>query len=144
MSVPEFATIAMMEARFDQRELIELTNQSGGNSIDEARLNQAIKRANSEVLSAIAAKYDVAAGLTSEAMDRLADIACDLARYYLVRETPTDGVKDRFTIARADLRDLRDGKTKLDTGSQQIAARPEGVLVSVPDRIFGRAQMGGF
>lgn len=144
MSVPDFATIADMEARFDRAELVQLTNQDGEDSVDEARLNQALKRANNEVLSHIAAKYDVAAGLVQTALDRLCDIACDLARYYLYRETPTDGVKDRYQTARADLRDLRDGKTKLDSGSHEITARPEGVLVTAPTKIFDRNSMGGF
>lgn len=144
MTIPEFVTIADMEARFDRAELVQLTNQDGTDGIDAARLNQALKRANNEVLSHVAAKYDVAAGLAQVAIDRLCDIAADLARFYLYRETPSDGVKDRYQAARSDLRDLRDGKTKLDTGSQQIAARPEGVLVSAPERVFGRDSMGGF
>jgi phage gp36-like protein len=144
MTIPEFATIADMEARFDRDELVHLTNQSGDDGIDAARLNQQLKRANNEVLSHIAAKYDVGAGLDQVAIDRLCDIACDLARYYLYRETPADGVKDRYQMARADLRDLRDGKTKLDTGSQEVTARPEGVLISAPDKIFGRDSMSGF
>lgn len=139
-----FATIADMEARFDRAELVQLTNQDGDDAIDAGRLNQALDRASNEVLGHVSAKYDVAAGLLPTALDRLRDITCDLARYYLYRETPTDGIKDRFKQARADLADIRDGKTRLDSGSHEVAARPEGVLVSAPERQFGRDAMKGF
>jgi phage gp36-like protein len=144
VSVPPFATIADLESRFDRRELVELSNQEGEDSIDAGRVNQALDRASNEVLSHVAAKYDVAAGLIQTALDRLRDITCDLARYYLYRETPPDGVKDRFKQARADLMDIRDGKTRLDTGSHEVTARPEGVLVTAPERVFGRDALRGY
>lgn len=143
-SVPPFATIADMESRFDAAELVQLTNQNGEDTIDAGRLNQVIDRASNEVLGYVAGKYDVGAGLAETALARLRDITCDMARYYLYRETPPDGVKDRFKQARADLSDIASGKAKLDSGSHEVAARPEGVLVSAPDRIFGRDQMEGF
>jgi phage gp36-like protein len=142
--VPLFASIADMEARFDRVELVQLTNQSGDDSLDQARLTQALKRASNEILSYIAAKYDVAAGLSEAAEERLRDLCCDLAFYYLFRETPKDGVKDRYKAALAALDGLAKGITKLDTGSQEITARPEGVLVSVPERVLGREALEGF
>lgn len=144
MPVQPFASVADMEARFDRAELVQLTNQSNSDSIDQPRLVTEIMRASTEIVSAIAAKYDVAAGLGDMALARLKDLCCDLARYYLYRETAPEGVKERYKAARTDLADLAAGRTKLDAGSQTIAARPEGVLVQVPDRIFGREAMGGF
>lgn len=144
-AVPPFASIADMEARFDRRDLVELTNQDGTDSIDASRVTLALGRAQTEIVTAVAAKYDLAAtALTTPALERLRDIACDLARYYLYRDTAPDGVKDRYQTARADLRDIRDGKTKLDSGSREVTARPEGVMVSVPPRVFGRENMGGY
>lgn len=144
MSVPSFATIADMEARNDREVLVQLTDQAGVGEIDNARLNQALDRASNQVLSYIAAKYDVAAGLAETALDLLRDLTCDLALYFLYRETPPDGVKDRFKFANAELAKLQAGTSKLDTGSHEAAARPEGVLVSAPERMFGRDKMSGF
>ena len=142
MPVPAaFATQADMEARFDRAELVQLTDQANVDAIDSVRMAQALARASGDVLSHLSAKYDASADLGQTALDRLRDIACDLSRFYLHRDTAPDGVTKRFDIAMRALREIRDGTQKLDTGSHKLAARPEGVMVAVPERKFGRDSM---
>lgn len=144
MPLAPFATQADMEARYGTAVLVQLTDEDGADAINPTRLATELAAASRTVVSYITPKYDLEAGLADDALALLADITCALTMHRLYRELPPEKVKDDKTDAMTQLRDIQSGKATLDTGHHAVTARPEGVLVSVPDRVFGRESMGGF
>lgn len=144
MSFPPFATQSDLEARCGVATLIQLTDEDGSGVADAARIERELARASRTVLSYVTPKYDLGAGLSDDALAALSDLTISLAIYALYRELPPEKVKDDRRDAMQQLRDIQAGKATLDTGSHEVAARPEGVLVSVPPRIFGRDSLEGF
>lgn len=144
MSLTPFATQADLELLCGPAELVQLTDDAGAGVADAGRVADALAKASRTVISYITPKYDLAAGLGADALALLGDLTCAIARYSLYRELPPEKVKDDRAAAMAQLRDIQSGKATLDTGHHEVTARPEGVLVSAPTKLFGRDKMGGF
>lgn len=137
-----YATLADMLARYDEADLVQLTDQAGSGTIDEARVATALQDATDEIDGYVAAKYRTG---TPPVPARLVKIACIIARHALFRDTAPDAVVKARDAAIAELRDIARGIIKLDDGSgEQLQTRPGAIVVDRRERIFGRDDMGGY
>ena len=139
--MPIFATIADMQARIAQHDLVQLTDDDATGEMDAARVEQALVQADNEINGYVAAYYKrVDASLPVPPL--LTDLACDLAHYHLFRHgSPTERVQKRYEAAVAKLRDIARGIVKIDQGEKTFEERPAQILVDSSERLFTRNSM---
>jgi len=137
-----FATADDMAARFEARELIELTDDAGTGAIDADRLGQALASANAIVEGYVAATYVLDPGAPPALL--LIDAACDIARFRLYRTTAPEDVATRNNQAIQRLQSIRSGTIKLDQGVEAIAPRGGKVLLQPGQRAMTRDDLAGF
>lgn len=136
-----YATQQDLIDRFGDIELKELADRDGDGIIDAAVLADALADADALIDSYIANRYDLPLATTPA---RLIDVASDIARYKLYKDSPLDAVTDRYKDAMAFLRDVSAGKASLDVGGAEPAAAGDTVQTSGDGRNFTAAKMGGF
>lgn len=134
-----YATLADMLARFDEAELVQLTDEANTGAIDQARVAVALADAATRIDGYVAVKYRAGAPVPL-----LTTIACALARHALYRKAPPEVVVDAQKEALATLRDIAKGVIKLDAGEEALPARDGAILVERPDRVFGRERLSGY
>ncbi len=135
-----YATIADMLARWNEGDLIQLAEADDLDGAG-ARITTALTAASNTIDGYVAVKYRTG---SAPVPPLLADIACDLARFRMFRDNPTEAAEKARDAAMAQLRDIAKGTIKLDDGEQPLAARPGAILVERPERLFGRDSMRGF
>lgn len=140
--MPLFADISAMQARFEEADLIQLTDEAGAGSIDAARIDRALASADALITSYVAARHRDTASLAGNAV--LTDVACDYAFSLLWKSDPPKWVEDRRKLALATLANISAGTQKLDAGEETAAPRPGQILTSGPERKFDRNSLGGF
>lgn len=140
--MPLFANLAQMQARFEERQLIQLTDQAQVGAIDIAKIDQVLISADTLITGYIATRHRDTAALAGHPI--LTDIACDYAMSLLWKSDLPDWVKDRRKDAIAKLDKISAGTIKLDQGEETAAARPGQILTSGPDRQFGRDSLRGY
>lgn len=102
-----YATKSDLEARFGEGELQELeAMQTVGNSIEEA-----LQDASEEIDSYIAVRYVLPLPSTPSTLKR---IACNIARYRLYFQSPTEEVENRYKAEIDFLKRIADGKATLN------------------------------
>lgn len=102
-----YATRNDLEARFGEGELQQLEiMQTVGNSIEEA-----LQDASEEIDSYIAVKYVLPLPSTPSTLKR---IACNIARYRLYFQQPTEEVENRYKAEIDFLKRIADGKATLN------------------------------
>ena len=102
-----YATKSDLEARFGEGELQELeAMQTVGNSIEEA-----LQDASEEIDSYIAIRYVLPLPSTPSTLKR---IACNIARYRLYFQSPTEEVENRYKAEIDFLKRIADGKATLN------------------------------
>lgn len=137
-----YATLADLEARFEERELVQLTDDANTGAIDQARIDQALASASAVVEGYVAATYSLDPDQPVPPL--LVDCACDIARFKLYRSTPPEDVTLRQGQAIRFLEAIRKGTMKLDAGVETLAPRAGKVLTDGGFRRFGRDQMEGW
>ena len=140
--MPLFATLAAMQARFEERDLVQLTDVAGAGVVDAARIDQALVKADAIITGYVAARHADAAGLAGNPM--LADVACDLAFADLWRSEQPEHVKQRRKEAVETLKAISAGSIKLDGGTEEAAPRPGQILTSGPERRLSRDSLAGY
>lgn len=140
--MPLFADLDAMQARFEPRDLLQLTDHEDTGEIVSARIDQAIDSADATIRSHVAARHKDVDTLAGNPV--LTDIACDIAFFRLWRSDPPDWVKERWKAAMRALEAIRDGKTKLDGGTEEAPARPGQILTATDQRRFGRDNLGSY
>lgn len=140
--MPVFADLAAMQARFEERDLLQLTDHDGSGTIDAARIDAVLTSADTLITSYVAARHADTAALAGHRL--LADIACDYAFWLLWRSNPPEWVGERRKAAIRQLEAIAAGTIKLDQGQEQAAPRPGQVLVSSDPQRFGRDKLGAF
>lgn len=142
--MPSYATTSDMLARFDQAELIQLTDDEATGALNVGRLTTALAQADNLIDAAVGAYYrriDAVAPVPP----LLTDLACDIAHFKLYRRaTAPDGVAKAYDKAIQTLRDLAKGVLKLDLGEETFAERDGQVLVQSSERLLSRESMKGF
>lgn len=120
---------AMLD-RFGVEELIQITNRYGGDFIDETTLDLAISDAGAEIDGWLAKRYPLP---LADVPPALALCACNIARYYLYADQPTETVTSRYDNAVKWLRAVALGDAELvsPSGATEETA---GVAEFVPGR----------
>jgi phage gp36-like protein len=117
--------------RFDEEELIQLTDNANLGAIDDDVINAAITDAEAEINSYLTA-YLLPLAIIPFNFTR---IASDLARYYLYEDAPTDTVIKRYDDAIRYLLLIAKGTILLDTGAAIDTAGH--VVIESSDNVFG-------
>ncbi len=139
--MPSYASLDDLRARFSERELIQLTDDTNVDEIDQVRIEQALTSATGIIDSYLAARYALPLARVPEV---LVDIACDIARHKLYRDTPPDGVKSNSDRAIRALEQISKGIMKIDAGAPEQTARDGAVLIGEGDALFTRDKLRGF
>lgn len=136
-----YATLADMLDRFEQAELVQLTDEAGAGEIDEAKVAMALGSAAGKIDGYVAARHKLP---LSTVPPILVDIACDLARFRLWKNTAPEAVAKAATAATQMLRDISAGTIRLDQGVETEAERPGAIVINDPGRVFSRDTLKGF
>ena len=140
--MPRYASLADMKARFEDSDLVQLTDEAGTGAIDEARIDRALGKAAALITGKVAVRHANADAFAAHPL--LADLACDLAFADLWRGDLPDWVKERAKSARAQLGDIAAGTLKLDEGVETEAPRPGAIIVDGPPKKFDRQSLDSF
>ena len=140
--MPVFADLAAMRERFEERDLIQLTDEAGNNAIDAARIDRALAKADGLITGYVASRHNNVSALAGHVI--LADVACDLAFADLWRTEQPEHVKERRKAAIQTLKDIAAGTIKLDDGQETAPARPGQILTSGDQRHMGRSNLDGY
>ncbi len=140
--MPLFASLAAMQERFEDRDLVQLTDEDGTGEIDAARIDRALEKADALIKSYLAARHMDVPALAGHPL--LSDIACDIAFDDLWRTERPEHVEKRRKEAVQQLKDIAAGTMKLDDGEETAAPRPGQILTSGDDRRFGRSNLDSY
>jgi phage gp36-like protein len=140
--VPIFADLAAMQARFEARDLLQLTDHENTGAIVTARIEDKLTSADALITGYVARRHRNTAQFAGNMI--LRDIACDYAFYLLWRSDAPDWVIDRKKAALKQLEQIAAGTLMLDAGEEVAAPRPGQILTNTADKQFGRANLDGF
>lgn len=139
-----YATQADMTTRFGVDELVQATDLADPSTgaINVATLEAALADAQSEIDSYLATRYTLPLASPPAVLTRL---ACDMARYYLWRENPSEAVAQRYQDAVAFLKNVAKGLAALDVVVPTDApATTGGPAFTAPPRVFTRQTLGDY
>lgn len=131
-----YATRNDLEARFGEEEIQELESmQTVANSIEEA-----LQDASEEIDSYIAVRYVLPLPNTPSTLKR---IACNIARYRLYFQQPTEEVENRYKAEIDFLKRVADGKAILNILNLQNEVTEEKPSRSPATMPIGTTYRGG-
>jgi len=137
-----YATQADMTSRFDEKEIVELTDRSNVGQLNVPVLANKLADADAEINGYLQGRYTLPLSSVPEVLVRL---ACDIARYHLYDNRVTESVRDRYKDAIAYLKLVAAGTVQLgvDAGgtTQAAASGPE---FDKPVRLFTLDTLAGF
>ncbi|GLX85058.1 hypothetical protein tloyanaT_13100 [Thalassotalea loyana] len=139
-----YATVADLESRIGREELIILApDESDPNNYSQAVIVKALEDASAEIDTYISAVHPLPLQEPPLALIRR---CCDIARYTLMDDQPTDAAEKRYDQAVSYLKDIAKGLVNLQINDSTPA--PTKSLVSVKrrqsDRTFTRDSLSGF
>lgn len=127
--------------RFGQAELLEIADRDSDTVIDAAVVTGAIADAGDEIDGFVGRRYDLPLASTPSLLKVL---ACDIARYRLYKDQPTERVKDAYKEAIARLKQIGDGQVLLDIAGAEPSPIADTPLVQSQDRVFSRETLKGW
>lgn len=136
-----YATLADMQARFQERDLVQLSDWDGTSALDQARIEQAIAKAGTTIDGFVSAKYGDRTGLPVPAA--LTELACDIAFFELHRSTAPEGVEKKYKAAIDRLRDIASGKFRIDEGVVDAVPQRPGAIHFQGRKRFSRDELDG-
>lgn len=108
-----------MERRFGPQEIDGLKNHIGGTEAEmRETLQKAYRDATDEMNSYLSVRYAVAAFNPPPAMIKI--YCCDIARFRLWGDQPTEEVRERYDRALVWLAEVRDGKANVLDDSGEL------------------------
>ncbi len=116
-----YATQADLETRFGAEELVALTDRAGGGAIDGSVVERALADAVALADSYLARRHTLPLASTPPA---LRPVVCDVARYKLHEDAPTEEVRRRYEDALAWLRDVAVGRVALEAAAPGSSTTP--------------------
>lgn len=136
-----YATLADLLDRYEQRELIQLTDDAGTGAIDAVRIDKAIQGASSIVDGYLAATYQLP---LARVPDNIVDLTCTIARFKLWRSTPPDNIQKAYDGAVKMLGEISRGIVKIDAGEREQPARDGAIVTEGGRRVFDRDKLQGY
>ena len=138
-----YATEQDLIDRFGSDELAELTDRADPPTgvADSTVVASALEDADELIDSYIAKRYDLP---LASSPPRLVKLACDIARFFLYKDDPTEAVESVYKASVAFLRDVSAGRAVLDIAGAEPAPAGDTVQVSGPDRVFTSETLDGF
>lgn len=131
-----YATRNDLEARFGGGEMQQLEiMQTAGNSIEEA-----LRDASEEIDSYIAVRYSLPLPETPSTLKR---VACNIVRYRLYFQRPTEEVDNRYKAEIDFLKRIADGKAVLNILNTQNEVTEEKPMNSPTTMPIGSTYRGG-
>lgn len=140
--MPLFASLADMQATFEERDLIQMSDWDNTGSIDAARIETQLVKADALITSYVASRHRNVASLAGNPV--LTAIACDYAFALLYRANLPEWIKERRDAAVKQLSDIAKGVIKLDQGEEVAAPRPGQILISSDAQRFSRDKLSGY
>lgn len=126
--------------RYGEGEIRSLSDRAGTGAIDDIAVARALADADATINSYVGRRYHLP---LSSVPDRLARVACDLARRYLSAERPLDDVLAAEKAAMAWLRDVSTGAATLDVAG--IEPPTTGIVMVEESRpLFADLRRGGW
>lgn len=131
-----YATQQDLIDRFGEEELIQLTDRAGLGAVESIAVARALADAEAEIDSYLVVRYAVP---VAPAPAMLVRVACDVARYRLYANAPTQPVRVAYEDAVKFLRDVAAGKASLGAGAESLPAQSGGTVQFEPGgRVFAR------
>jgi phage gp36-like protein len=128
--------------RYEERELIQLTDEHGTGSIDVATLDKALADADAKIDSYLTARYVLPLAVAPQALKLY---ACDIARFLLHDDMATEQVRKRYEDAIRFLEKVSEGKISLGIDSnQQQPPAVCGPQIDAPARVFSKDTLGDY
>ncbi|TNX85285.1 gp436 family protein [Acinetobacter radioresistens] len=131
-----YATRADMEARFGVN---EISNLKAIQTVENA-IEQALQDAAEEIDSYVAVKYQLP---LPEVPSTLKRIACNIARYRLYFQRPTEEVENRYKAEIDFLKRIADGKATLNILNTQNQVTTEKPVQTPSTMPIGNSYVGG-
>jgi len=127
--------------RYSEDELIQLTDRNNLGVINNEVLNRAIEDASTE-MDAYLSRFNFTVDTLPKSLKPL---ACDIARYRLYDEAPTEHITNRYNNAIKFLKSVNKGEITIGTTS----ADTEVTTTDLPEiqsagSVFSRSNSGGF
>ncbi|MEO6361430.1 MAG: DUF1320 domain-containing protein, partial [Sphingomicrobium sp.] len=94
--MPAYAALSDLLERFEQRELVQITDDAGTGAVDQVRIDRALTAATATIDGYLAAKYQLP---LARVPDNIIDLCCDIARFKLWRQTPPENVEKAHSTA---------------------------------------------
>lgn len=137
-----YATQQDMLDRFDEAEIIQLTDEKDLGVVDTAILAKALADADAAVDGYLMGRYTLPLATVPVALTR---IACDLARFFLYDDVATEGVRKRYEDALDFLKALASGKISLGLdNAQQRQPEAGGPKAAADERVFTKGTLGDY
>ena len=133
-----YATKQDMIDRFGETELVQITNPEdrSAETINDARLNQALADADAEIDGYLIGRYTLPLASTPVVLKRS---ACDIARYYLYDDRATEQVTKRYDGVVTFLKSVAKGDIALSLiEAQEDTPAAAGVEIAADPRVFTR------
>lgn len=140
--MPVFADLADMQARFQPRDLLQLSDPDNTGELGAALIEDKLTSADALITGYVARRHRNTAQFAGNTI--LRDIACDYAFYLLWRSDAPDWVTERKKAALKQLEQIAAGTLMLDQGEETAAPRPGQILTDTSPKRFGRDNMGSF
>ena len=131
--------------RFGTEEMTQLSDHGGAGDIDDDVVARALADADDEINGYLASRYALP---LASAPKILTLHACDIARYRLYKDRPTDSVRSRYEDAVKYLRAVGEGKLSLglDQGGAEVTTETGIVDYSLgaDERVFTRDTLADY
>jgi phage gp36-like protein len=140
--VPLYANLADLQARYEDRDLLQLTDENDTGQIDQGKIDEAIADASTEISSHVARRH--------KDLDLLADdptlkrLCCIIAYYNLWNDDVPDKVHKKYRDAKADLVRISKGEIVLDEGAEVSPPRDNAIHTGGSGKKFSRDSLGGY
>jgi phage gp36-like protein len=131
-----YATTRDLLERFGEEEMLALSDRAGSGSLNTSVLSRAIEDASGEIDGYVGNQYELPLSTIPPVLARL---CCDIARWRLQEDRPTDVARQRYEDAIAFLTKVAEGKVQLgvDGSNEQPAAASSALpRISAPGRLF--------
>jgi phage gp36-like protein len=137
-----YATQQDMIDRFEQNEIIQLTDTTNSGVIDAAVLAKALSDADAQIDGYLVSRYTLPLATVPKSLVRF---ACDITRYYLYDDAATDEVRRRFEDAVKFLNLVAQGKLSFGPDANQVPTLASGgPQATGDDRTFNKANLADY